>query len=82
MIGKKKKKEITKKFWHDFSNDLYCYSSSEYEKLERYFKGYSNGLLQAGVYDIQEHIRVTNRVTTLINQERAMKQGRNERLKI
>ena len=76
MIGKKKKKEIDKKFWHGFSNDLYRYDSSEYEKLEGYFKGYSNGLLQAGVYDIQEHIRITNRVTTLINQERAMREKR------
>lgn len=71
-----KKQEILKKFWHDFSNDLYRYSIEEYEGLAKYFEGYSKGLSQAGIIEVQEHFGITNKVVRKINEETAMKAKR------
>ena len=71
-----KKQEILNKFWHDFSNDMYCFNTEEYEGLARYFKGYSNGLLQARIIEVQEHIEITNKVTDKLNEEKAIKEKR------
>lgn len=80
MISNKKKKGILNKFWHNFSNDLYCLNSSEFKGLERYFKGYSNGLLEADVISINEHIEITDKVSNKINQERVLRECRLKRL--
>ena len=76
MISNKRKKGILNKFWHDFSNDLYRLNSSEFEGSERYFKGYSNGLLEANVISINEHTEITDKVSNKINQERVLRECR------
>lgn len=71
-----KKQEILNKFWHDFSDDLYRYDTEEYEGMIRYFKGYSNGLLQAGIIEVKEHIDITNEIDSKINTAITMKEKR------
>jgi hypothetical protein len=71
-----KKEEILKEFWHDFSNDLYCFDSSEYDGVARHFKGYSKGLKQAGIIEMQEHLEIMIKIDTTIREEKFTRENK------